>query len=43
MILDPSGEVGTTIELDDKAAKKSSGRRSLRYVLSMVSAGSGSR
>ena len=27
MVLGPSGEVGTTIELHDKAAKKSSGRR----------------
>ena len=27
MVLDPSGEIGTTIELQDKAAKKSSGRR----------------
>jgi integrase/recombinase XerD len=27
MVLDPSGEIGTTIELHDKAAKKSSGRR----------------
>jgi hypothetical protein len=24
-VLDPSGEVGTTIELDDKAAKKTAG------------------
>jgi integrase/recombinase XerD len=27
MVLDPSGEIGTTIELHDRAAKKSSGRR----------------
>jgi len=27
MVLDPCGEVGSTIELHDKAAKKSSGRR----------------
>ena len=27
MVLGPSGEIGTTIELHDKAAKKSSGRR----------------
>jgi integrase len=27
MVLDPSGEIGTTIELHDKAAKKGSGRR----------------